>query len=143
VVIKASDDDYRNCDRFFIGSLMLVPLIPKGFIDNGDLGLSTVVAEVPPGSTLEDTNKVAQQATALIRQSPAVDSVLATQEVNSATLSVKLKPKEDRDLSQAEFEKQLRSQFVQIPGARISFQGQGAAGSSRIVLLFLRVKKIL
>lgn len=123
---------------FFIGSLMLVPLIPKGFIDNGDLGLSTVVAELPPGSTLEDTNKVAQQATALIRQSPAVDSVLATQEINSATLSVKLKPKEDRDLSQAEFEKQLRSQFSQIPGARISFQSQGAAGSSKDVSIVLK-----
>jgi multidrug efflux pump subunit AcrB len=63
---------------FFIGSLMLVPLIPKGFIDNGDLGLSTVSVELPPGSTLEETNKVVQQATGLLQQSPAVNSVLAT-----------------------------------------------------------------
>jgi hydrophobe/amphiphile efflux-1 (HAE1) family protein len=123
---------------FFIASLMLVPLIPKGFIDNGDLGISVVAVELPPGSTLEDTNKVAQQATALLRQSPAVDNVLATQEVNSATLSVKLKPKEDRDISQAEFEQQMRPQFSQIPGARISFQSQGAAGSSKDLSIVLK-----
>ncbi len=123
---------------FFTGSLMLVPLIPKGFIDNGDLGISIVSVELPPGSTLEDTNKVAQQATALARQNPAVALVLATQEVNSATLNVKLKPKEDRDLSQAEFEKQLRLQFSKIPGARISFQSQGAAGSSKDLSIVLK-----
>lgn len=123
---------------FFIGSLMLVPLIPKGFIDNGDLGISIVSVELPPGSTLKDTNKVAQQATAMSRQNPAVDLVLATQQVNSATLNVKLKPKADRDLSQAGFEKQLRLQFSKIPGARISFQGQGAAGSSKDLSIVLK-----
>lgn len=123
---------------FFIGSLMLVPLIPKGFIDNGDLGISTISIELPPGSTLKDTNQVLQQATVLIRQSPVVDDVLATQEVDSATLSIKLKPKEDRELSQTEFEQQLRPQFAKIPGAKISFQGQGAAGSSKDISIVLK-----
>ncbi len=132
---------------FFIGSLMLVPLIPKGFVDNGDLGLSTVSVELPPGSTLEDTNKVVQQTTALIQRSPAVDSVLATigasggsdgGGVNKATLVAQLKGKEDRDLSQTEFEQQLRPQLAQIPGARISFQSQGAAGSSKDVSIVLK-----
>jgi multidrug efflux pump subunit AcrB len=123
---------------FFIGSLMLVPLIPKGFVDNGDLGISTVSLELPPGSTLADTTKIAQQATTLLRQSSAVDSVLATPQVNSATLSVKLKPKADRELSQAEFEQQMRTKFSQIPGARISFQSQGAAGSSKDLSIVLR-----
>ena len=123
---------------FFIGSLMLVPLIPKGFIDNGDLGISTVSIELPPGSTLEDTNRVTQQATGLLQQSPAVDSVLATSEVDSATLSVKLKPKEDRDLSQSEFEQQMRPQFSKIPGVRISFQSQGAGGSGKDVSIVLK-----
>lgn len=123
---------------FFIGSLMLVPLIPKGFVDNGDLGISTVSIELPPGSTLEDTNRVAQQATRLLSQNPAVDNVLATQEVNSATLSVKLKPKEERDLSQAEFEQQMRPQFQLLPGVRISFQAQGAGGSSKDLSIVLR-----
>jgi hydrophobe/amphiphile efflux-1 (HAE1) family protein len=132
---------------FFIGSLMLVPLIPKGFIDNGDLGLSTVSVELPPGSTLEETNKVVQQATGLLQQSPAVNSVLATigssggtdaGGVNKATLSVQLKDKENRNLSQSQFEQQLRPQLFGIPGARISFQSQAAAGSSKDVTILLK-----
>ncbi len=132
---------------FFIGSVMLVPLIPKGFIDNGDLGLSTVSVELPPGSTLEETNKVVQQATGLLQQSPAVNSVLATigssggtdaGGVNKATLSVQLKDKENRNLSQSQFEQQLRPQLFGIPGARISFQSQAAAGSSKDVTILLK-----
>jgi len=132
---------------FFIGSVMLVPLIPKGFIDNGDLGISTLSIELPPGSTLEDTNKVVQQASGLIRRSPAVTNVLGTtgssggnggEGVNNATVFVQLKDKEERDLSQVEFEQQLRPQLSQIPGARISFQSQGAAGSSKDVSILLK-----
>lgn len=123
---------------FFIGSLALIPLIPKGFIDNGDLGISTVAIELPPGSTLADTSNVAKQATNILRQSPAVQNVLVTQEVNTATLNVNLKPKEEREISQAEYEQTMRSRLQKIPGARISFQSQGAAGSSKDLTVLLK-----
>ncbi|HEY9832354.1 MAG TPA: efflux RND transporter permease subunit, partial [Stenomitos sp.] len=122
---------------FFIGSLMLVPLIPKGLIDSGDFGISTVSVELPPGSTLDDAKSVVQQVTQLIQPSPAINSVLATvgsgsgsdgSGVNKATVFVQLKPKEERDISQLKFEQGLRPQFAKIPGARISFQSQGAVG---------------
>ena len=124
---------------FFIASLMLVPLIPKGFVDNSDISLSTVVVELPPGSTLNDTTQVAQQATAVLQQSPAVDSVLAAIDVNTARLSIQLKPKEERpNLSQSEFEKQSREPLGKIPGARVSFQAQGAGGTSKEVSIVLK-----
>lgn len=99
---------------FFFGSLQLVPLIPKGFVDRDDTGLSTVGIELPPGSTLNQTDRAVQQATQLLRQSPAVLNVLATEGspaistggpsggaaaaagVNTATIYVKLKPLEER-----------------------------------------------
>lgn len=140
---------------FFIGSLMLIPIIPKGFVDNGDQGISIVNIELPPGATLQDTETVSQQATKLIRQSPVVDSILATQGgsgttqginggsgttqgINTATLTVKLKPKKERDISQAQFEQKLRPSFSQIPGARISFQSQGAGGDSKDLSIVLK-----
>lgn len=123
---------------FFIFSVMLVPLIPKGLFDNGDLGLSTVSIELPPGSTLADTERVVRQATDLMRQSPAVESVLATNTVNSATVVAKLKPREERDLSQSQFEQKLRPQFLDIPGARVSFQSQGAGGSNKDLTIILK-----
>ncbi|ALF52112.1 ABC transporter permease [Nostoc piscinale CENA21] len=123
---------------FFIASLMLVPLIPKGFVDDGDFGISNVSIEVPPGSTLEDVNKVVTQATDIIRQNPVVEKVLATEEINSATLSIQLKPKEERNISQKQFEEQIRPLFQEIPGARISFQSQGPGDSRKGLSIVLR-----
>ena len=123
---------------FFIGSLALIPLIPQGFVDNGDLGISTVTLELPPGSTLADTSKVAAQATNILRASPAVKNILTTQQIDSATLSVNLLPKDERQLSQTEYEQQMRPQLQKIPGARISFQSQGAAGSSKDLTIVLK-----
>ncbi|WP_413200744.1 efflux RND transporter permease subunit [Nostoc piscinale] len=123
---------------FFIASLMLVPLIPKGFVDDGDFGISNVSIEVPPGSTLEDVTKVVTQATDIIRQNPVVEKVLATEEINSATLSIQLKPKEERNISQKQFEEQTRPLFQEIPGARISFQSQGPGGGRKALSIVLR-----
>lgn len=123
---------------FFIASLMLIPGIPKGFVDDGDVGISTVSIELPPGSTLLDINKVATQGTNLIRQNPAVESVLATEEINSATLTVKLKPREERKVTQKEFEVQIRPLFQQIPGARISIKSEGPGDSGKELSIVLR-----
>ncbi|WP_243458561.1 efflux RND transporter permease subunit, partial [Nostoc sp. UIC 10630] len=123
---------------FFIASLMLVPLIPKGFVDDGDFGISNVSIELPPGSTLEDVNKVVTQATDIIRQNPVVERVLATEEINSASLAINLKPREERKISQKQFEEQVRPAFEQIPGARISFQSQSPGDSRKGLSIVLR-----
>ncbi|MEC4813780.1 MAG: efflux RND transporter permease subunit [Scytonema sp. PMC 1069.18] len=124
---------------FFLGSLMLVPLIPKGLVDGGDIGISTLSVELPPGSTLEDTKKVTTQITNLVKQNPNVINVLSTEEVNSATVDFQLKPKEEgRLISQTEFEQKVRPLFTKIPGARISFQSAGAVGGRKDLTVLLR-----
>ncbi len=120
---------------FFIGSLQLVPYIPKGLFDNGDIAFSVVNIELPPGATLQDTETAAQRTKALLQQHPAVNTILETvggggssSSVNQGILYVNLVPKSDRPMSQKEFEQEMRSQFTQIPGARISFASTGGAG---------------
>ncbi|MHC5759824.1 efflux RND transporter permease subunit [Nostoc sp.] len=123
---------------FFIASLTLVPLIPKGFVDDGDFGISNVSIELPPGSTLADVNKVVTQTTDIIRQNPLVERVLATEEINSATLTINLKPREERNISQKQFEEQVRPDFGQIPGARISFKSQSPGDTGKGLSIVLR-----
>ncbi|MEH2150628.1 efflux RND transporter permease subunit [Nostoc sp.] len=123
---------------FFIASLTLVPLIPKGFVDDGDFGISNVSIELPPGSTLADVNKVVTQTTDIIRQNPLVERVLATEEINSATLTINLKPREERNISQKQFEEQVRPDFEQIPGARISFKSQSPGDTGKGLSIVLR-----
>jgi multidrug efflux pump subunit AcrB len=128
---------------FFIGSLQLVPYIPKGLFDNGDIALSTVNIELPPGATLNDTELVARRTKDLLQPHPAVKNILETvggggssRGVNKAVLYVNLVPKDDREMSQKEFEQEMRSQFTEIPGARISFESTGVlVAKVRIYLL--------
>ncbi|MEC4986529.1 MAG: efflux RND transporter permease subunit [Oscillatoria sp. PMC 1068.18] len=124
---------------FFIGSLQLVPYIPKGLFDSGDVGLSLVSISLPPGSSLSETEQVIQQSTDLLAENPAVESVFASAEnVNAATVYVNLVPKAERSLSQQEFEQQMREEFRRIPGARVSFRSQGAGGGEKDLSIVLK-----
>lgn len=127
----------------FIGSLQLVPYLPKGLFGSQDDGLSVVSVELPPGSRLEDTDRIARQASNILLENPASANVFASiggdqqKEINSATLYVNLLEKSERAVSQSEFERTLRRVLANIPGARISFQSRGAGGSSKDFSLVL------
>ncbi len=127
---------------FFFGSLQLVPFIPKGLFNSGDTGLSTIQVELPPGSQLDSTEAVIRQLDKILRQQPAVASVLSQVgeegNINQGLVTVNLVPKAKRDISQREFQEQMRTELATIPGARISFQSQGAGGSDKDVSLILR-----
>jgi hydrophobe/amphiphile efflux-1 (HAE1) family protein len=136
---------------FFIASLQLIPFIPKGLFSRGDTGLSTIAVELPPGSQLKETEAVTQQIDRLLRQNPNVTSVLTTvgnsaaagnntssNGINTATIYANLLPREKREISQKEFQQQMRQQFRQIPGAKISFRTQGGGGGSRDLSIVLR-----
>ena len=127
---------------FFVGSLRLVPYIPTSLFDSGDAGLSTLVVELPPGSTLADTQRATAQVTEGLLANPAVESLLSTEGgdegVNRATIYARLRPKGDREVSQAEFEQQARTIFQQVPGARISVQSSGASGEGKDLTVVLK-----
>jgi hydrophobe/amphiphile efflux-1 (HAE1) family protein len=123
---------------FFIASLTLIPLIPKGLVDGGDIGISTVNIELPPGSTLKDVERASATATNIISQNPLVDSVLATEQINSAALTIRLKPREERKISQSEYENQTRPLLEQVPGARVSFASAGAVGGRKDLTILLQ-----
>ncbi len=127
---------------FFIGSLQLIPFIPKGLFDSGDTGLSSLTVELPPGSTLADTEEVFFQVQKYLEKNPAVASVLGVLGsdgvVNNGSAFIDLVPKDQRELSQQEFENQMRDSFKQIAGARIGFSSRGAGGSSKDLSLVLK-----
>ncbi|MDB9528970.1 efflux RND transporter permease subunit [Oscillatoria sp. CS-180] len=126
---------------FFIGSLMLVPYIPTSLFEAGDTGLSTIVVELPPGSTLRDTHQVTGRLTTELLTHEAVQNILTSEGrdgVNQASLFVRLKPEEERVASQDAFEKDARQLFSTIPGARISFESQGAGGQSKDLTIILK-----
>ena len=127
---------------FFVGSLMLVPYLPTSLFESGDTGLSTVSVELPPGLPLVQTRRVTERLTTDLVDHPAVQAIFTTEGsgdgVNQAEAFILLKPQNERDLSQREFERQARQVFQTIPGARISFQSQGALGDGKDVTIVLK-----
>lgn len=126
---------------FFVGSLSLVPRIPKGLIDSSDTGLAQVSVELPPGSTLAETQRVAERTTTVLLNHPAVENAFARvggDSINVAKLYANLKPQADRQQSQREFEQVVRPLLAGIPGARVSFASQNVGGGSRDLSIVLK-----
>lgn len=135
---------------FFIGSLMLVPLLPKGFIPPGDEGMTAVSVELQPGSTLEETRVVAEQARQMLVSIPEIKNVFSIvgyeaaqqgpfgggggTDARKATLTVLLSHRTERAMTQQEVENQIRKQIASLPGARIKV-GLGGNGEQLQVTL--------
>jgi multidrug efflux pump subunit AcrB len=134
---------------FFFGSVALIPLLPTGFIPPDDNSQTQVYLELEPGSTLQQTERVAEQARALIARVPHVRSVYttigggtaggdpmavaSTSEVRRATLTVLLAPRSERPRKQG-IENRIRAALEALPGVR-SKVGLGGSGEKYILVL--------
>ncbi|MBH8554422.1 efflux RND transporter permease subunit [Nostocaceae cyanobacterium CENA357] len=137
----------------FIAGMAIVPLIPKGFIpklDRGEFNITytaplpsipagleglrsrgaeglrgNVSPQSPIPNPLNDSLEVAKKLEAVVRKSPAVETVFTTVgsregEPNKGTLYVKLK--DDRNIQTAELQDQFRSTLPVLPGVTTSVE---------------------
>ncbi len=135
---------------FFAGSVMLIPLLPTGFIPPDDLSQTQVHVELPPGSTLAQTRAAAERARALITPVKYVKSVYTTigggaagsdpfapqgaAEVRLATLTVLLEARQERATRKQVTERQLREALSELPGVRTKV-GLGGSGEKYVLVL--------
>jgi multidrug efflux pump subunit AcrB len=134
---------------FFIGSIMLVPLLPKGFIPPDDNSQTQVYVELPPGSTLAQTQASAEHARTLLMTVNDVKSVYTTigggsagsdpfagggaAEVRKATLTIQLSERGTRPRKQA-IENDIRTALQPLPGVRTKV-GLGGSGEKYVLVL--------
>ena len=135
---------------FFIGSLLLVPLLPTGFIPPDDLAQTQVTIELPPGSPFAATARVAEQTRVALIADPDVKRIYTAigggstgsdpfafggaPEARKATLLINLSPREGRASSKQQIESRLRERVAQIPGIR-STVGFGGSGEKLVIAL--------
>jgi len=134
---------------FFVVSLALIPLIPTAFMPKADDGQTQISIELAPGSSIEETTRAVLKADALIRAIPDVSHVFSSigtassggmgadasssSAVNSATLTVDMKPRKER-AKQVVVEDKIRTALKALPGARITV-GKGSNGEKLEVTL--------
>ena len=134
---------------FFVGSLLLVPLLPTGFVPPADRSQTLVTLELPPGSTLAETHTVAEQARLAAMQVPGVKSIFssigggssgdafapgAAAEARRAVLTVTTTHRDDRDTGLSSIERALREKVAQIPGARFNVGANDTGTKMQLVL---------
>ncbi|WP_082876917.1 efflux RND transporter permease subunit [Hydrogenophaga crassostreae] len=134
---------------FFVGSVMLIPLLPQGFIPADDNSQTQVYIELPPGTTLQQTVDTAEQARVLVSAIDNVKSVYTTigsgsagsdpfapqgaAESRKAALTIQLTKRGERPRKQV-IENQLREAMSNLPGVR-SKVGLGGSGEKYILTL--------
>ncbi len=136
---------------FFLASIALAPFLPSGLIPPSDSGYTTVEIELPPGSSLDSTLRIAEHARAAIADVPGIASVLTTVgdsqlggggpegdtqqagEARRGALIVTLSPRDARE-RQVVIENMLRARLLAVPGARFHI-GAGRPGEKMELIL--------
>ena len=133
---------------FLAASFALIPMISTGFMPASDNGQTRISLELAPGSTLDDTARAALGSSRLIRSIPDVTHVFSavgtastgggmeastSTAVNTATLTVDMKPRNERK-KQVAVEEEIRMLLNKLPGAKVAV-GRGTNGEKLEVTL--------
>ena len=109
-------------------TVTLLMVLPQQFQPTTDEDTTQVTVEMVPGTTIEQTEVVADKATAILARQPEVGRVLERIQEGQARLFVVLKP--DRSTKSFDFERRLLPQLQAIPDGRVTFQGRGGGGGT-------------
>lgn len=118
-------------------TIALLIILPKQFFPDGNTDFSRVRIEMVPGTTLERTREVANEAATIIEKQPEVKTALQSLREGSASIFITLH--EDRARTSQQFEEDLTPLLTKIADARVTFQanGPGGGGSGRDVSVML------
>ncbi len=135
----------------FVASMQIIPLLPKGFVPPADTALTSVTLEMQPGSTLEESYAIAEQARRLLQPLADVKQVFTLvgaasgvssgpiaegggADVRKATLTVSLTTREERSRTQIAVEADIRQALKALPGVRYTVGSGGSGDKTQVVL---------
>lgn len=123
----------------FIASVSLVPLMGSEFTPRIDIGDFTVNLELPPGTPLAETDRVAQEVEKALREEPEIitlaTTVGANEEVNKAVIYVKATPKAQRARPLAAIMESVRPRLAAIPALVFTMREAALGGAAESAAL--------
>lgn len=123
-----------------LGSLILTVVlfmvIPGQFFPTVNNDFSRISIEMVPGTTLRQTEAVADKVMTIINKQPEVKTALVSAREGGGRIFITLKP--ERERTSIQFERDLAPQLQKIADARVSFQSQsGGGGTGRDISIML------
>ncbi len=139
-----------SAGAFFLVSLLMIQQLPMAFLAGADSSDEIATIEGPPGSSLDQTQALAERARALLMALPEVKTVYTTigagsqtgnirsdraaAEVRKAQLTAVLLPAKERKRNIDEMRVAMREALAVLPGARVSI-GRGTPGEKMNLML--------
>jgi multidrug efflux pump subunit AcrB len=107
-------------------TVTLFAVIPMQFFPSVNSDFSQIRVEMVPGTTLRQTEQIADEVAAIVNRRPEVLAALERISEGNARIFITLKT--DRDKTSQQFERELTPLLQKIPDARVTFQEMNQAG---------------
>ena len=112
----------------FAATIGMFAVIPMQFFPTVNQDTSQVRIEMVPGTTLQQTEAVAEQVNTLLKKQPEVELTMEGVREGSGNIYISLRKKRER--TSIQFERDLAPQLANIPDARVYFQAQNSGGGT-------------
>ncbi len=109
-----------------LASGVLMWAIPAEFFPTTNSDFSQIRVEMVPGTTLRQTEAVADRVAEIVRKQPEVRSALERVGEGNARIFITLK--KDRERTSMEFERELTPELQTVADARVTFQEMNGPG---------------
>lgn len=122
----------------FAGSIYSATLLPTEFIPAADVGRSQISIELPPGSTIAETEAAARRVSDRVAQEPEVRNIFVNggdSDVTDAKIMVNYGPQNERERSSFQIEDVLKRDLADMPDLRINFQNEAGVNDFEISVL--------
>lgn len=125
----------------FFGSLLLAPYVGFEFVTNGDQAVFNIAIRMPPGATLEATDRAIRQVEAIVARIPErvhhyaktgkTENTIggASESIEIGEVTVKLTKRDERSRTDQEIAQSLVPELAKIPGATCSLIFYGVIGA--------------
>lgn len=117
----------------FLASIVIFVVSPKQFQPTINSDYSQVQYELPPGSTLAQSEHISNQINTILEANPTVENAFYDVNVGGGSVYITLKKK--REMSSVEWERNLQPKMSAIPDARVHFQSQSGGFSGRDITM--------
>lgn len=128
---------------FFVGAIALMGTIPQDNIPADDQSMSIMSLSLTPGSTLAETDSVVQRIEHDLRKHAEVKSTYSVINMESASITVGLVPKNERKLGQTQFEQMFSKTLATYAGIHSSFGQDGGGGTGVAYIIVGDDEKVL
>ncbi|WP_428630561.1 efflux RND transporter permease subunit [Sphingopyxis sp.] len=119
----------------FALSIILFMTLPQQFQPTTNSNFSQISYELPPGSTLTQSEQISNQISAILQANSTVENAFFDVNVGGGNAFITLK--KDREITSVEWERSLQPKMAAIPDARVNFQSQSGGFSGRDITMVI------